>query len=65
MSKNQPEIAAFFDHLDCFGDYDRANPLCAKHCAVRIRCAIEQEQNMKMELLSELTGVDDMLGTIQ
>lgn len=65
MNKKQPEIAAFFDHLDCYGDYDRANPLCAKTCAIRIRCVIEQEQNLKMELLSDLTTVDDMLGTIQ
>ena len=65
MSKNQPEIAAFFDHLDCYGDYDRANPLCAKHCVIRIRCAIEQDYNTKMEMLSDLASADDLIGPIQ
>ncbi len=65
MSKNQRFTPVFADQFDCFGDYDRSSALCAKHCALRIRCAIEQEQNIKLELLSDLAIADDMIGTIQ
>ncbi len=65
MSKDKPVMASFIDQLDCFGDYDRTNTLCAKHCVIRLRCAIEQDQNLKLELLSDLAGADDMIGTIQ
>ena len=65
MNKNQPEIASLFDYLDCYGDYDRGNPLCAKHCAIRIRCVIEQELNIKMELLSDLAAADELIGPVQ
>lgn len=65
MTRNHGAISVFFDQLDCFGDYDRASTLCAKHCVIRLRCAIEQEQNLKLELLSDLAAADDMVGTIQ
>lgn len=51
----------FLDELDCFGDYAKTNPLCARHCVLRLRCAIEQEQNIRMELLSDLATVEDMV----
>jgi len=51
--------------LGCFGDYSKDHPLCSKHCALRLRCAIEQEHNMRMELLEDLMASDDLLVTIQ
>jgi hypothetical protein len=65
MSRSLRFTSVFDDQFDCFGDYDRTSALCAKHCALRLRCAIEQEQNIKMELLSDLSLVDDLIGTIQ
>ena len=65
MSKNQRTIPAFIEQLDCFGDYNRVNPLCVKHCALRLRCVIEQEHYLKTELLSELAEAEDMMITIQ
>ena len=42
------------DYFDCFGEYKRGNPLCSKYCALRLRCAIEQDQNLRLELIEEL-----------
>ncbi|RJQ70706.1 MAG: hypothetical protein C4519_20500 [Desulfobacteraceae bacterium] len=65
MSHKQRIAPVVFDELDCFGDYSRANPLCANHCALRLRCAIEQEQNIRMELLSDLATAGGMAITYQ
>ena len=51
--------------LGCFGDYSKDHPLCSKHCVLRLRCAIEQEQNMRMELLEDLMDSENLLVTIQ
>lgn len=52
------------EHLDCFGDYAKANPLCTK-CVLRLRCVIQQEQNLRMELLSDLTTIEGSIITYQ
>ncbi|KJS32134.1 MAG: hypothetical protein VR64_08495 [Desulfatitalea sp. BRH_c12] len=53
MTDKKGFVPAFIELLDCFGDYSKTNPLCAKHCVLRLRCAIEQDQNIRMELLSD------------
>jgi hypothetical protein len=53
------------EHLDCFGDYVKTNPLCAKHCVLRLRCVIQQDQNLRMELLSDLTIIEGSIVTYQ
>jgi hypothetical protein len=54
MKKASSAPRLILEQLNCFGDYTKANPICAKHCALRLRCAIEQGQNMRMELLEDL-----------
>jgi hypothetical protein len=56
-----PQI--FFDlHIGCFGEFNLADPVCSNHCALRIRCAVENELHAKMELLEDLiSGSDDIL----
>jgi hypothetical protein len=53
------------DHMDCFGDFNRTNPLCSKYCGLRLRCAIEQDQNMRLELIEDLVTVEGQLIKIQ
>jgi hypothetical protein len=49
-------------HIGCFGEFNLTDPVCSNHCALRIRCAVENELNTKMELLEDLiSGTDDML----
>ncbi len=65
MSKNPPTIPVYSDPLDCFGTYNKTNLLCVKHCVMRLRCAIEQDQNMRLELLEDLVAADGMMTKIQ
>ena len=65
MKIQKQPLAANFDELDCFGNYHKANPLCAKSCAIRLRCAIEQVQNLRMELMEDLVTVEGAFVKIQ
>lgn len=58
-------VSELFEKLDCFGEYIKTNPLCTKHCVLRLRCAIEQEQINRMELLSDLAATEGMIITYQ
>ena len=54
MNKSSQSIRNLLEQFNCFGDYTKTKTLCAKHCALRLKCAIEQNQNMRMELLEDL-----------
>jgi hypothetical protein len=53
------------DHVGCFGDFDIDDPICRRFCVLSIRCAIEQDQNARMELLEELVSIDRVMMKIQ
>lgn len=61
---NIVQIAAHEDS-NCFGEYNTGDPLCAKHCVLRLRCAIEQDQNIRTEIIEELIGSDIEIGKMQ
>lgn len=65
MNKNLHTMTGTNTQLGCFGDYSKDHPLCSKHCVLRLRCAIELEQNMRMELLEDLMDSENLLVTIQ
>jgi hypothetical protein len=65
MNTTSQATQRFIDQLNCLGDYNKNNPLCAKHCVLRLRCAIEQDQNVRMELLEELIASDSFPLKIQ
>ena len=65
MSRNFFAVMTTSESLDCFGDFNRNNSLCAKLCALRLRCAIEQDQNLRSAILEELVASGDSLGKIQ
>jgi len=54
-----------FDQLDCFGGFQKGNPICRKYCALNIRCAIEQDQNSRMELFEDMMAVEEQFSPIQ
>ena len=58
MKKEFMEKLLFDDYTGCFGTFDLADTICRKHCALKLRCAIEREQNDRMELLEELVAAD-------
>jgi len=41
-------------HVGCFGDFNPEDQICITHCALCIRCAVENDQLSKMEILEEL-----------
>ncbi|MFZ1986319.1 MAG: hypothetical protein WAU91_18045 [Desulfatitalea sp.] len=65
MNRKKRVVSIVIEQLDCFGDYANNNPLCAKYCVLRLRCAIEQDQNLRMELLSDLTTIEGSIITNQ
>ncbi|MBT8339196.1 MAG: hypothetical protein HKP58_11175 [Desulfatitalea sp.] len=65
MSLEKRVVSVMVEQLDCFGDFSMSDPICARQCVLRIRCAIEQEQNIRMEMFSEYVAEDGMLITVQ
>jgi hypothetical protein len=51
--------------LDCFGDFNKSDRLCTKYCILRLRCAIEQEQNLRSVLLEELVAAENTTDKLQ
>jgi hypothetical protein len=44
--------------IGCFGHFQSEDRICRSHCAVRIRCAIDRDQKIYLEVCKEM-GVDD------
>jgi len=51
--------------LGCFGSFQADDPICRQYCAIRIRCAIERDQAILLEVLEEPAVGDDQLLTFQ
>ena len=53
------------DHLDCMGEFNSEDEICRKHCALRLRCAIEQDQKARLELIEDLVASNSTFVKIQ
>lgn len=51
--------------LGCFGSFNADNNVCLKHCALCLRCAIEKDEHMRMELLEDLISSDGVILKMQ
>ena len=48
--------------IGCFGHFQSEDRICRSHCAVRIRCAIERDQKIYLEVCEEMeVGGDQLL----
>jgi hypothetical protein len=65
MSKNLLAVVTSDEPLDCFGDFNSGDRLCTKYCILRLRCAIEKEQNLRSALLEELVASETTIGKLQ
>ena len=63
--KNFIDVITSDQFLDCFGDFNKSDRLCTKYCILRLRCAIEQEQNLRSALLEELVASENPIGKLQ
>lgn len=62
MNHNHTDLTAAFDGSDCMGNYAKEDRQCAEYCVLRLRCAIEKEQNLRMELIEDLVAADNEMG---
>ncbi len=51
--------------LGCFGSFNAENPVCLLNCALSLRCAIEKDEHMRMELLEDLISSDGVILKMQ
>jgi hypothetical protein len=56
MRKELMRSVLLDDYLGCFGAFNINDRVCKKYCALNLRCAIEQDQNARIELLDELVS---------
>ena len=54
MTVNRKTTLPFEEYCDCFGEFDIEDFICHSRCALRIRCCIEKEENLRMEILEDL-----------
>ena len=60
MTQSTDTGTTFMDEIECFGEFNPEKTVCKKLCAFSIRCAIEKDQNVKMEILDDLVSNDMM-----
>jgi len=66
MMKKELKIKAlFWNHLDCFGEFQKEDPICRRYCALNIRCIIEQDQKTRMEIIEDMVTSENLLIKIQ
>ena len=58
MQKELMKILSLDNHLGCFGEFNIKDPICKKLCALNLRCAIESEKNIRLEIIEELVVSD-------
>jgi len=54
MKKITAQCAAATIHTGCFGNFRFEDAVCRKHCAIRLRCAIERDEKMLLEVVEEM-----------
>jgi hypothetical protein len=65
MNKKLITNRLFDMHLGCFGNFDAEDPICLRLCALNLRCTIEHDQNVRLEMIEDLVSADITIGKIQ
>lgn len=58
MKKELMDKISLDSHSGCFGNFRINDPICKKLCALNLRCAIERDEKVRMELFEELISSD-------
>ena len=53
------------DQIGCIGDFDATDDICMKHCALKLRCAIEYHQNQRLEVIEDIVASSSTFVKIQ
>ncbi len=65
MNINQDDTNLLDSHMGCYGHYKPADPICKNLCAINLRCAAEQNKNIRVELLEDLMSAGATILKIQ
>lgn len=65
MKKEFFDKTSFDDHLECFGNFNLEDNICKKFRALSLRCAIDRDRDIRLELIEGLMASEDVLVTIQ
>lgn len=65
MQKESLSLLSFDDHLGCFGEFNPKDPVCKKFCAVNLRCAIDYENNARLDILDDFVYTETLYTKIQ
>ncbi len=41
------------DRIDCFGEFERGDPVCLSHCSLNFECALAHERFGNLQTLDE------------
>ena len=64
--KDQAEIPGDIDRfMGCFGSFNSENNICLQRCALSLRCAIEKDEYIRLELLEEFLSPDGAILKMQ
>lgn len=53
------------DTVECYGRFDIKATICRKYCAMRLRCAIEQSEQLRIEQLEDMMNAYEITSKIQ
>ena len=53
------------NHLGCFGEFQKEDPICMHYCALNIRCIIEQDQKIRIEIIEDMETSENLQVKIQ
>ncbi len=48
------------NYLECFGELDLSDAVCRKHCALRLKCAIEQMEQLRIGQIEDLINFEEV-----
>jgi hypothetical protein len=54
MKSQEVKPVLLDQYLDCFGSMSLEDAVCRKFCALNLRCAIEKEQNIRMDIIDDI-----------
>ena len=60
MKKPNSKSARLDQYLGCFGSISLEDKVCRRFCVISLRCAIEKDQNERMDMMDEMAYPDDL-----
>jgi hypothetical protein len=52
------------EYMGCYGNFRTGDQICRNRCALRLRCAIERDQQDRMEILEDIVSMEGSAVTV-